>query len=299
MKAGVLREGRAFRYGRWLLLSLAVFLVLDYVVLPIGMGVYVNMAPKPRSCCKTPADYRMPYVTAHMTNADGSVLAGWYVPGTNHKAVILLHGASSTKSSLLDHAAFLHDAGYATFLLDAHGHGDSGGRNMEYGWNAANDVRTAIDWLQRRADIDKQAIGLLGLSMGAEGALSAAALDTRVKAVVAEGATVHAFGDARLAAHDSWVSYPFDWLMFKTMDVISDDPAPLPLPDAMRMISPRPVLLISGKNAKERRLNPLYAALGGKQVAYWALDDTPHISGLYQHPDAYKQKVTAFYARAL
>lgn len=286
-------------FVRWPIILLAVFLVLDYIVLPVGMGVYVNIASKSVSCCKTPKDYGLKYDLVRLTNTDGSALAGWFVPGQNEKTVILMHGASSTKVNLLEHAAFLHDAGYNTFLLDAHGHGDSGGKNMEYGWNAANDVGTVIDWLQKQPDVHDEKIALLGLSMGAEGALSAAAADLRVQVVVAEGAGVHAFGEARALSGDSWLSYPFDWLMFKTMDLFSDDPAPIAIPDAMKMIQPRKVLLISSENANERKLNPLYARLGGKTTSYWALDDTPHIGGLSKHPGDYKKKIITFYNAAL
>lgn len=286
-------------YVKWPLVVAVIFLGIDYVVVPVAMGAYVNFAAKPKSCCETPKEYAMEYEWVRLRNVDGSLLVGWYIPGENTKTIILLHGASSTKTNLLGHAAFLHKAGYSTLLLDAHGHGDSGGRNMEYGWNAANDVRTAIDWLQKRSAGGADHVGLLGLSMGAEGALSAAAADKRVKAVVAEGAGVHAFGDARAVPGEGWTSYPFDWLMFKTMDVLSDDPAPISIPDAMTMIRPRQVLLISSSNAKERQLNPVYAKLGGESTTYWPLDDTPHIGGLSKHPDEYKKKVAGFYAAAL
>lgn len=286
-------------YVRWPFIVLLVFLALDYIALPIGMAAYVNLAAKPKSCCKTPKDYSMQYESVHLRNVDGSPLAGWFIPGNNKKTVILLHGASSTKTNLLDHAAVLHAAGYNTLLLDAHGHGDSGGRNMEYGWNAANDIRTAIDWVQKRPDVAADSVGLLGLSMGAEGALSAAAEDDRVKAVVAEGASVHAFGDARAKPGEGWLSYPFDWLMFTAMEILSDDPAPVSIPEAMKRIAPRKVLLIASENKNERLLDPVYARIGGASTTYWGLPDTPHIGGLYKHSEQYKKKLLEFYAQAL
>lgn len=286
-------------FVKWPVLLIALLLFLDYIVLPIGMGMYVDFDPKKPSCCKTPNDYGLDFKWVNLVNTDGSKLVGWYIPGKNYKTVILMHGASSSKSNLLDHAKFLSDAGYNTFLLDAHGHGDSGGRNMEYGWNSANDVTTVINWLQKQPELKKNSIGLLGLSMGAEGALSTAASDKRVKAVVAEGASVHAFGDARAIPGEGWASYPIDWLTFKTMDIFSDDPAPIAIPDAMKLIKPRPVLLISSNNKKEQQLNPVYAQIGGKTVTYWNLNDTPHINGLYKHPTEYKKRVLHFFDTSL
>ncbi len=286
-------------FVKWPVIAIAVFLIVDYIVVPIGVGVYVNVAPKATSCCKTPKDYSMDFEWVNLKNTDGSKLTGWFIPGENKKTVVLMHGAMSTKTTMLDHAAFLHTAGYNTFLVDAHGHGDSEGRNMEYGWNAPNDVKTVIDWLQQQSEVDDNQIALLGLSMGAEGALSATAVDTRVKAVVAEGASAHTFKDETLMPGAPITSYPFHWLMYTTMQIISDDSVPVSIPEAMAMISPRPVLLISGESSKEQEMNSVYANLGGSTTTYWALDDTPHTQGIYKHADEYKNKVISFYDSSL
>src|SRR5690606_16506366 len=91
--------------------------------------------------------------------ADGVRLAAWYVPSTNRAAVVLLHGAGSTRSNVLRHAAVLADNGYGVLLLDARGHGESEGRAMDFGWWGDADVTAAVEALAGRADVDPDRIG--------------------------------------------------------------------------------------------------------------------------------------------
>ena len=80
-----------------------------------------------------------------MTTDDGVRLAGWYVTSTNRAAVVLLHGAGSTRSDVLDEAAVLAGDGFGVLMIDARGHGDSGGRAMDFGWYGDADIAAAAD----------------------------------------------------------------------------------------------------------------------------------------------------------
>ena len=130
-------------------------------------------------------------------------LAGWYVASTNRAAVVLLHGAGSTRSDVLDEAAVLAGHGFGVLMIDARGHGDSGGRAMDFGWHGDADIAAATRYLADRPDVDRQRIGVVGMSMGGEEALGASATNALIQAVVAEGAT------ARSAADEAWLSDQF------------------------------------------------------------------------------------------
>jgi pimeloyl-ACP methyl ester carboxylesterase len=86
-------------------------------------------------------------------------------------------------------AADLVNAGFLVVRYDKRGVGQSGGRSetttiSDY----AEDVRAVISWLDdRRKDVDKKRIGLVGHSEGAWIALTAAARDKRVGAVALIG----------------------------------------------------------------------------------------------------------------
>src|SRR4051794_35240236 len=101
----------------------------------------------------------------------------------------LRRGAGSTRSDVLDHAIVLARHGYGVLLFDARGHGRSGGRAMDFGWYGDWDVAAAVSYLQRRADVDPDRMAAVGMSMGGEEAIGAAASLPALRAVVAEGAT--------------------------------------------------------------------------------------------------------------
>ena len=71
---------------------------------------------------------------------------------------------------------------------------------MDFGWFGDQDLAGAVSWLCSCPGVDRRRIAAVGLSMGAEQALGAAATDSRIAAVVAEGATGRAAGD------DDWLS---------------------------------------------------------------------------------------------
>lgn len=62
----------------------------------------------------------------------------------------------------------------------------SGGKAMDFGWNGDGDIIAAVDFLVARPEFDPSRIAVFGLSMGGEGAIGAAATDSRISAVVAD-----------------------------------------------------------------------------------------------------------------
>ena len=75
---------------------------------------------------------------------------------------MLLHGAGETRAATLPQADVLAHHGYGVLLLDARGHGDSGGRGMDAGWYGDDDVRAAVDFLVGRPGVDPGRIAVLG-----------------------------------------------------------------------------------------------------------------------------------------
>lgn len=110
-----------------------------------------------------------------MTTADGVTLAGRYVPSTNGAAVIVRHGSGSQRTATEAQAAVLAAHGYGVLQVDARGHGNSAGTAMDLGWWGESDTAAAVDLLASRPDVEPGRIGVLGLSMGGEEAVVAAA----------------------------------------------------------------------------------------------------------------------------
>ena len=163
--------------------------VVGLASLTVGQAVAATNVPDTHVGQGTPAQFGLDYRDVMFTAADGVALAAWYLPSTNGAAVILRHGAGSTRSDVLEQAAVLARAGYGVLMMDARGHGLSEGVAMDFGWYGDLDVSAGVDFLATQAEVDAGRIGAVGLSMGGEEVIGAAASDPRIRAVVAEGAT--------------------------------------------------------------------------------------------------------------
>jgi len=294
---------RLGRGGRWLLVpaTLATTLIVTYVV---AVPVAVVAAPRADIGSRTPADQGLTFRSMQMPSRSGEVLAGWYVPTLNGAAVVLRHGSSASRTSVLDHAAVLARHGYGVLLTDARGHGMSTGRPMAWGWHGDDDVYAAIDVLKSTPGVDPSRIGVVGLSMGGEEALGAAAFDQRIRAVVAEGAT------GRSPADLGWLATAYGWrgqmtLAVRTaqsalVDLISDASPPTSLGLAVSAMSPRPVLLVAaGEVADEQYAARALAANSTPNVHVWVVPGAGHTKGLQTAPQDWERRVVTFLDESL
>lgn len=89
----------------------------------------------------------------------------WKIPTENARGtVILFHGYSGQKSSMLDKEAIFRNMGYNTFLVDFMGSGGSEGNQTTIGFFEAEQVKTAFDYTRNECKGD---VFLFGTSMGA------------------------------------------------------------------------------------------------------------------------------------
>jgi dienelactone hydrolase len=282
--------------GWWRLAALpAAFLLFQFVLVPVTPAVAgTNPAPTEVGD-RTPAYLDLPFAEAAFTTADGVPLSGWYIPSTNGAAVAVLHGSGSTRSGVLDQAAALARHGYGVLLYDDRGHGRSGGAGMDFGWWGDLDVAAAVSYLESRPDVEPGRIGVLGLSMGGEQAINAAATDSRIRAVVAEGVQPKLPADTpqRPPGLEGLTERAVDVIGFATARLLTRAPTPLPQREAVAAVAPRPLLLIAGEG--EVPAARALQAVAPSTVSLWELPDTPHTAGLAQHRDAWTARVTAFF----
>jgi len=78
--------------------------------------------------------------------------------------VVLFHGFSGDKSSMLDKSDIFLELGYNTFLVDFMGSGGSEGKQTTIGFLEAEQVKTCYDYLTAKGE---KSIYLFGTSMGA------------------------------------------------------------------------------------------------------------------------------------
>jgi dipeptidyl aminopeptidase/acylaminoacyl peptidase len=265
--------------------------------------VAVNNVPRTEVRTTTPAQTGLAFTDVEFVTADGVRLSGWYIPSVNGAAVVALHGAGSTRSDVLDHAVVLARHGYGVLLFDARGHGRSGGRAMDFGWYGDLDTAAAVSFLAASRDVDRQRIAAVGLSMGGEMAIGAAASDPRIRAVVAEGAT------NRVAADKNYLSEAYgirgaiqegvDWLMYAVTDLLTSADAPMSLRAAAAAAAPRPLLLIAGGAVPDEPRAASHIQRDNAAVQVWEVPDTGHTRALYTQPAQWEQRVIAFLDNAL
>lgn len=129
--------------------------------------------------------------------SNGLRLRGWlHLPEgiDRHPLVILVHGFGGLKEwTLPELASVLSTVGIASFYLDPRNFGDSEGLPREEvdHLGRLKDLQNAITYATTLPEIDSEKIGIWGTSLGGRDVLATAAVDRRVKAVVAQTPLIH------------------------------------------------------------------------------------------------------------
>lgn len=133
----------------------------------IKLGIYGVEIPKPRNKVTPDSAYQVITLGRHPQ------LHAWMVPThlPPKGVMILFHGYTASKSSLLERAKVLRKLGYHTFLVDSRGHGDSEGLQTSIGYHESEDVQTAYKYIKQY--YPNLPISFLGTSMGAVSILKA------------------------------------------------------------------------------------------------------------------------------
>lgn len=127
------------------------------------------------------------------TGEGGVTLRGWFYHANNTTspapAVVLTHGMGGVKEMHIDdYAELFAESGLNAVVYDHRNFGDSDGlpRQEVDPVLQHRDIRNAISYLSTRPEVDPSRIGVWGTSFAGGHALMVAAIDKRVKAVVAQ-----------------------------------------------------------------------------------------------------------------
>jgi uncharacterized protein len=286
------------RRRRWLRRSL--------ITVAAFVGAYMFLAPFLATYVLThsarafvPVDHvGAPHEEVSFTTADGLRLRGWYVPSKNGAAVIAFPGRKGSQRP----ARMLARHGYGVLLFDRRGEGQSEGDPNAWGWVGYRDVNAAVRFLQRRPDVQREQIGGIGLSVGGEMMLEAAARSPGLKAVVSEGAGERSVREMLdITRSDKWLSITSYAALTAGIAVFSNHTPPPSLKDLVGRIAPTPVFFIYGEHGQdgERNLNPTYYAAAGEPKALWEVRGSGHVGGITAQPQEYERRIVAFFDQAL
>ncbi len=130
--------------------------------------------------CESPAQIDLEYEDVTLNTKDGFDLDGWFLPGQNPKAgIVLIHGRGATRHSGLRDAIALHQAGFPMLLIDLRNSGTSQSSYNTMGYLEQLDVHAAV---ARLKEMGMEKIGVVGYSMGATTSILAMADNSDIDA---------------------------------------------------------------------------------------------------------------------
>jgi len=251
-----------WRYPRRLLFLGGAYLVASVVLMPTTVAYVVTHTARAHV---PEADLGAPYENVEFRTSDGLLLKGWYIRSHNGAAVISFPGRSGTQSR----AKLLARHGYGVLLFDRRGEGESEGDPNILGWKGARDIHAAVSFLQHRADVDPDRIGGIGLSVGGEMMIEAAAEAGALRAIVSEGASGRSVRDTLATPEHTWDSLVGMSLMTAATALFTDDLPPKTLKSYVPKISGATFFVYGEHGQPEERPanNAFYAgATGPKEI---------------------------------
>jgi fermentation-respiration switch protein FrsA (DUF1100 family) len=184
------RQHLSARFGLRMLAAIVAFWLLASFIAERS-----TLHPMRRDIGPTPAAGGMAYSDVSFKTRDGLTLRGWWIPGTRHQTIVMIHGLSNSRQEPLHKAGYLRQAGYNLLVFDLRGHGLSDGDGTTMGYREPEDARAAV---AEARSLDGGPIALFGYSLGGAIAVEAGAVNPDVNAVI-EDSGFSSVGDVFVA----------------------------------------------------------------------------------------------------
>lgn len=251
----------------------------------------------------TPAEYGFAYEEITLPARVGGNFRGYFVPGTNGAAVIIIPALNAGRDCRLREAMLLAQHGYSILAFESRRCAGMGGVSL--GYKEVDEVADGLDYLLTRPEIDPQRIGVYGFSAAGATAIMAAARLPQLRAVVAEGgygdfsegvlgAGTGSSGAVRFFERLLVWSFRQSYRLLTGVDIRQLSPL-----NVIGRIAPRPILLIYG--GREVSLAGAYQqqAAAGANAELWIVAGAGHGTYFDVAPQAYKVKLVTFFDNSL
>ncbi len=250
--------------------------------------------------------------------SNGLTLRGCYLRCAGPRKGVIMFGLEfgSNRWSCVPYCDFLREHGYDIFSFEFRGQGESdpqpGYEPLQWVTNfEVEDFRSAVAYLQGRADSDPRGVGFFGISKGGSAGVIAAADEPYVRCLVSDGI---------FASHTTMVPYMQKWILIYCWSSIVAKNIPLwyfrmaahmalaqiqrergctfpHLEDIIHQLAPRPLLMIHG--AADTYIKPDMARAlfkrAGQPKDFWLVDGAKHNQALHLAGDKYRRRVLAFF----
>jgi hypothetical protein len=285
------------RYARRALVTIVGAVAVYSVLLPILLAYVVTHTG--RAHVPSPS-LGAPVQDVAFRTSDGLLLQGWYVPSRNGATVIAFPGRSGPQKQ----ARVLIDHGYGVLLFDRRGEGTSEGDPNAFGWGGERDLLAAAAYLRSRPDVDGSRIGAIGLSVGGEMLIHAAAHSDAFQAIITEGATGQSVRDtvANPELSSQLLDLPTQMMLTTALTVFAHETPPPSLRSEVARIAPTSVLFIYGElgqGGTETSPNQAFYGAAHEPKEVWEVAQGQHIAGITTRPKAYERRIIEFLDRSL
>jgi len=305
--------GRRFHVGwRRGLVALALVAVLALIAV-VGISVYVDKQlthPDRNYPPQTPGAGLAYDNVQFKSGLGGVLLSGWFLPsGQSTRTVIIAHGYAQYRleeGPSTPMARVLVQHGFNVLTFDFRGCGLSQGAQVTLGRDEQYDVLGAVDYLKQRFVGQHIQIGILGISTGGTASLLAGNRDQAAIRAIATDSPIaqlypylvdYANRFTRLPA------IPFNQVIAWLAPIVNGvDAHEVDAVAAVQHMPNTPLLLIAG-TADDKipyaESVKLYNAAATAHKQLWLVPGGGHTSSYKQQPQAYEQRVLAFFSQYL
>ena len=261
-------------------------------------------------------------VSLALKTEDGRKVAGSYLPhtGSSRRGIVLfLHEYGATRWMADPYVGYLRPQGFDVVTIDFCSSGESdpikGYESLQWPTEyELADARTALAYLKTRPELKDVPVAVFGVSKGGGVAITLAAEDPAVKAIVTDGA----FPVHRMIIHYSmqfieifstsqWIyRYLPRWYYGMVVGMAlrrierKKHVRYLSIERSMKRISGRPLLMINGQkdNYIKSELIQELMTLVGEPKELWIVPKAKHNRCLEREGENYRRKVGEFLTRA-